>query len=393
MARTNSAESKDLRILIITSAFPPSRDGTARLIGNVADSLSADGLSVSVITRQTGGTPARESLNGVAVVRIASTSSFFGKVVFLIKCSAVLAGAVRRLKIDVIHSVGTAALAASVLGSLNSRPILVTFPGLPAESIRTGDPQRFVKTGARRILRILALFPRFVTVPTKEVVAPVVELCGGLAISKIRVVPNPMDVAKFSPSGRARPRGNFPEILVVGGLRSRKGVGTLLQAIPAVLPRYPTLRVTMVGGGSFGPALKEMTQRLGIEGSIRWAGEVSDERLVDHYEESDLVVVPSLSGGEAFGYVVAEAMCMKKPVIASATPGPMEIINVANCGLLFPPGDSRTLASRILEVADNEGLRIQLGESGRRYAVEHFESRKVMAAFERLYQIAAGRQP
>jgi glycosyltransferase involved in cell wall biosynthesis len=216
----------------------------------------------------------------------------------------------------------------------------------------------------------------------------VVELCGKRIAEKIRVVPNPMDFAKFSPSGRTRPDGHFPEILVVGGLRSRKGVGTLIQAIPQILPDYPNLRVTVVGSGSFAPTLKSQIEKLRIGQSIRWTGDISDERLVDHYEDSDIVIVPSVSGGEAFGYVVAEAMCMKKPVIASATPGPSEIIQEAKCGLLFQPGDSAELAKLVLRVARDETQRRLLGENGRSYAEEHFDSEKVIGEFEALYRMA-----
>jgi len=375
-------------VLIVTPSFPPSRDGTARLFGNAAEFLSRSGFSVNVITRQTGTTRRFEQTGGVTVTRISSSSSIVGKATFLIKSSVAIAISVRRSRVDLIHSAGTTALAASVLGSLNCRPIVATFPGLPAESLRSGDPQRVVKARARRVLRVLSIFPRFVTVPAKQAVAPVAELCGDRVASKMRHIPNPIDEAKFRPSGRAREAGHFPEILVVGGLRSRKGVGTLLQAIPTVLPGYPTLRLTLVGGGSFGSALRSLVGRLGIEGAVRWAGEVTDDQLIEQYEQSDVVVVPSQAGGEAFGYVVAEAMCMKKPVIASATPGPTEIIREANSGFLFPPGDSGALASRILEVAGDEKLRSSLGENGRRYAAEHFELGKVMAEFERLYASA-----
>ena len=355
--------------------------------------LSASGSSVSVITRQTGNAPARETLEGVSVTRIVSSSSFFGKLVFLAKSSVVLAAMLRRGRFGVIHAVGTAALGSCVVGSLNSRPVLMTFPGLPAESMRSGDPQRLVKARARIVLRILALFPRYLTVPSRQVVGPVVELCGERVAGRIRVVPNPIEIEKFTPSGRAGPRERFPEILVVGGLRSRKGVGTLMKALPRVLSEYPSSRVTLVGGGSFGPALQSTIDGLGIGKSVRMTGEVSDEQLVGQYEESDVVVVPSLAGGEAFGYVVAEAMCMKKPVVASDTPGPAEIIRGSDCGLLFTPGDSNELALRIMELAGNDGQRTRLGENGRRYAEEHFESKRVMALFESLYQSAMGRRP
>ncbi|MDA4123979.1 MAG: glycosyltransferase family 4 protein [Thaumarchaeota archaeon] len=379
-----------LRVLIVTPSFPPLRNGTARLIGNIADSLSAGGSSVVVLTRRTGALPARESANGVYIMRISASSSFFGKISFVIQSLVLLAVSIRRWRIEVIHSVGTAALASSIFGSLFSRPIIVTFPGLPAESKRSGDPQRAVKTKARGILRVLSLFPRYATVPTKGALGPIVELCGERIAERIRVISNPMDVAKFSPSGRARPEGNFPEILVVGGLRSRKGVGTLIRALPVVLHEYPTLRVTLVGSGSFAPSLERLIQKLGIAGSIGWTGEVSDEQLIDRYEDSDVVVVPSLAGGEAFGYVVAEAMCMKKPVIASATPGPSEIITDANCGLLFPPGDQAELAALILRIARDDTQCRLFGENGRRYAEEHFDSKKVIVEFEDLYRKAIG---
>ena len=377
-------------ILIVTSSYPPSRDGTARLFGNAAEFLGGKGFSVTVVTRLSGKAAPFERVKGVTVTRLPSSTSLFGKLVFLTKCSVAIATAIREGRGDLIHSAGTTALAASVLGSLNTRPILVTFPGLPSESLRSGDPQRVVKARARRVLRVLALFPRFLTVPAKGAVAPVAELCGRRSIGKIRYIPNPIDVAKFSPSGRAQAKGQFPEILVVGGLRSRKGVGTLLQALPTILRSYPALRLTLVGGGSFGPALERQIEELGIRDSIRWAGEVSDDQLIEIYEQCDMVVVPSLAGGEAFGYVVAEAMCMRKPVIASATPGPMEIISEASCGVVFPPGDSKALAARIIEVAGDEKRRLLLGENGRRYAVEHFEIGKVMAQFEELYESAAG---
>lgn len=81
---------------------------------------------------------------------------------------------------------------------------------------------------------------------------------------------------------------------------------------------------------------------------------------------------------------------MKKPVIASATPGPSGIINVANCGLLFPPGDSAGLATQILRLARDGNQGRLLGENGRRYAEERFDSKKVMIEFEDLYRRAVG---
>ena len=297
---------------------------------------------------------------------------------------------IARKKVEVIHAVGTVALASSVIGSLGRIPIIATFPGLPEETVRSGDPQRVVKSRARAVLRILSIFPRYATVPTRQAVNPVAELSGDRLARKMTVVSNPIDLKSFSASSWTRSGGYFPELLAVGGLRSRKGVGTLIEALPSVLRNFPDARVTLIGTGSFAPDLRDLAKGLGVGASLRWTGEVSDEDLIAYYESSDLVVVPSLAGGEAFGYVVAEAMSMKKPVIASATPGPSELIKEANCGLLFAPGDSDQLASMITALSRDEGQRRMLGENGRRYAELHFDATKVVAEYERLYRMAIG---
>ena len=309
---------------------------------------------------------------------------------FMIRASAQIAISSGRRRVEVIHAVGTVALASAVIGSLGRRPIIVTFPGLPEETVRSGDPQRVVKTRARAVLRVLSVFPRFGTVPTGQAVKPVVELSGGRLARKVLVIPNPVDLKRFSPSGRTKSEGYFPEILVVGGLRSRKGVWTLIEGLPLILRSYPKARVTLIGTGSFAPALRDLAHGLGVDASIRWTGEVSDDDLIAYYECSDLVVVPSQAGGEAFGYVVAEAMCMERPVIASATPGPSELIKEADCGILFAPGDSSELASVIVLLAGDEGKRRVFGENGRRYAERHFDETRVVAEFERLYRVSIG---
>lgn len=379
-----------MKVLIVTASYPPLKNGTSRLMGNLADSLSSRGSAVTVLTRRTQNLRPRERENGVDIFRVDSSASLFGKISFMIKSSALVAISTARSRVEVIHAVGTVALASSVIGSLGRTAIIATFPGLPEETVRSGDPQRVVKSRARAVLRILSLFPRYATVPTSQAWGPVAELAGERLAKTMTVVSNPIDLKAFSPSGRPRSEGYFPEILAVGGLRSRKGVGTLIEVLPTVLKSCPRARLTLIGTGSFAPALRDLAQGLGVEASLRWTGEVSDDDLIAYYEGSDLVVVPSLAGGEAFGYVVAEAMCMKKPVIASATPGPSELIKEADCGLLFPPGDSDQLASMIMALAKDENRRRTFGENGRRYAELHFDATKVVAQYEHLYRMAIG---
>jgi glycosyltransferase involved in cell wall biosynthesis len=68
--------------------------------------------------------------------------------------------------------------------------------------------------------------------------------------------------------------------------------------------------------------------------------------------------------------VAAEALAAGVPVVASRLPGLAEV--VGDAGLLVPPGDRTEMAKQTRRLLDDEGLRLRLGEAGRRRAAERF---------------------
>ena len=77
----------------------------------------------------------------------------------------------------------------------------------------------------------------------------------------------------------------------------------------------------------------------------------------------DVFALPSFE--EPFGLVFAEAMAMKRPVVALANGGTPEVVEHGKCGLLSPPGDIDALAANLIRLLDNPELRTQFGEHGR----------------------------
>lgn len=183
---------------------------------------------------------------------------------------------------------------------------------------------------------------------------------------KVRVIPNGVDANVFyprteEPSDEAHPL----HIVAVAHLIPEKGVQVLLQALHQAKERLPNVVVSIAGDGYYAPNLRAMTSRLGLEGQVRFLGNISNQEIL--LRDADIAVVPSL-WQEAFGFTVAEAMASAAPVIASRIGGVPELVDPGRggqqAGRLVPPGDSGALAEALVELAKSAHLRRQLGQAG-----------------------------
>jgi glycosyltransferase involved in cell wall biosynthesis len=98
---------------------------------------------------------------------------------------------------------------------------------------------------------------------------------------------------------------------------------------------------------------------------------------------ADVYVHPSL--WEGFGLAVLEAMAAGTSVVASRVSTIPELVVDGESGVLVPPRDSAALAGAILELLANPRRRRQMGEAGRRCALEKFTAERMVRATETLY--------
>ena len=181
-----------------------------------------------------------------------------------------------------------------------------------------------------------------------------------------RVIPNGIDFERFS-----SPRGRIEQfadgrlnVLFVGRLEKRKGLSYLLRAWGPVHEQVPEARLIVVGGGG---GLKHYRSFVGSRDDIVFAGEVSDEELLDYYHTADVFCAPS-TGGESFGMVLLEAMAAGKPIVTTSIPGYSEVVSHDVEGLLVPPKDADNLARALVLLLSDPQLRARLGAQGVRSA-------------------------
>ena len=93
----------------------------------------------------------------------------------------------------------------------------------------------------------------------------------------------------------------------------------------------------------------------------------------------------STSEYESFGYMVAEALAMERPVVATDVTGTCDIMNAELAPFLFPPGDTTRAAELIGGLLRSPGLSARCGRIGREKVAERFGSAAMRNSLDVLY--------
>jgi len=206
-----------------------------------------------------------------------------------------------------------------------------------------------------------------------------------LSREQIDVVPNGVDLEKFQPLPGVERRPN--QILsTISADAPLKGFPFLLEAVSAVRRERPAVTLTVVGRDGR-PATRSRIRRLGLDGAVRFTGQVTMEELVRLYAESTLAVVPSLY--EGFGLPAAEAMACGVPVVSTTAGALPEVIGQSGvAGVLVPPARSDSLASQIAALLGAPEKREAMGVEGRKRVASLFTWRRAAELTVEVYRRA-----
>ncbi|MCD4526944.1 glycosyltransferase family 4 protein [Nocardioides sp. cx-173] len=161
----------------------------------------------------------------------------------------------------------------------------------------------------------------------------------------ISVIPPGVDLSHFKaqpPSQRRRPL-----VVCVRRLERRMGIDTLLEAWPRVLEAHPDAELSIFGDGTAREELHTLSERLGLQSSVRFHGRVSDEELSDGYRDARLTVVPTRDL-EGFGLIALESLAVGRPVIVTNVGGLPDAVKDLDSSLIVPPESPELLADRLV---------------------------------------------
>jgi glycosyltransferase involved in cell wall biosynthesis len=185
---------------------------------------------------------------------------------------------------------------------------------------------------------------------------------------------------------RARQGLAGKQVLAIGGrLHEQKGVGKLLEMLALLAPKFPDLRLLVMGkrevyDGEFAPR----AAALGVADRVVPTGWLGPDELPLAYAATDVFVTPSICF-DTFGLVNLEAMEHAKPVVATSFGGSREVVLHGETGFIENPFDVAAYAGWIERLLADPVLAQHMGAAGRRRLEERFTIERLTEDFQRVY--------
>jgi phosphatidylinositol alpha-mannosyltransferase len=182
-----------------------------------------------------------------------------------------------------------------------------------------------------------------------------------------QIIPNGIDTDVFHPSVSAPPaiRKDMPSILFLGRFDPRNGLSTLIDSFRRVKGKGREAQLVVVGDG---PLREHYYKQAANDPDITFVGAVLEGRP-SYYAHSSVYACPTTKA--SFGITLLESMACETPIVCSDILGFQDVVVNGREALMTPCGDRDALADALVQLLDDEGLRIQLGTSGRHESMKY----------------------
>jgi phosphatidyl-myo-inositol dimannoside synthase len=165
-------------------------------------------------------------------------------------------------------------------------------------------------------------------------------------------------------------------VVCVSRMVPRKGQDVLIRAMSRIRGMVPDPALLLVGDGPYRPKLERLASR-GPEGSVVFAGQVTEEDLPRYYRAGDVFAMPCRDrfGGlevEGWGNVFIEAAACGRPVVVGDSGGAREALVPDATGLLVDGADDGAVAHAVGSLLSDPARADALGHAGRERVERHF---------------------
>lgn len=366
-----------MNLVVATQNFPPIVGGIEQVAEQLCSALAARGARLTVVAPAHAQASAFDSALSYRVLRYVAPNSKELPLARALRTPMKSADACLSMQFS------------SLPGALLWRPGLA----VPVATLIHGKevlPSRVLFDFAvRRIRRSLLRRADHVFAVSRYSAARAIS--AGAIADRVRVVHPGVDSHRFRP---AELRGGVssardPMLLTVCRLVERKGVDTVIEALPAVLREHPRLTYYVVGDGPDRARLERLVARAQLGAHVRFVGKVPNERLLELYASATLFVMVSraleVEGDvEGFGLVLLEAQACGVPVVAAESGGMPDALLAERTGFLVAPGDAPALARQLLSALESPARLLEMRMAARLFAERSSWSRMAQEIIEAL---------
>lgn len=354
------------KLLVLSSTYPRwPGDPEPGFVHELAKRLTTQ-FEVRVLCPHARGAVAREILEDIEVIRYRYAPNRFETLVndggivnnlkhqpwkwllvpfFLLGLFWHTRREIHRWRPNVIHAhwLLPQGLIVALLGLLDrhSPPFLVTSHGADLFAMRA-RPLAALKCFVARRAAALTVVSQAMTNELERI---------GVPMNKVSVQPMGVDLTQRFTPALDQPRSHG-EILFVGRLVEKKGLRHLLAAMPEIIAHHPSAFLTVVGFGPEESERRAQAETLGLTHKVKFLGPLAQAELPALYRRAAVFVAPFVQAAdgdrEGLGLVSIEAIACDCPVVVSALPAVLDVLNPkTDAAALASPGDVTELVTRI----------------------------------------------
>ena len=187
-----------------------------------------------------------------------------------------------------------------------------------------------------------------------------------------------------SNSGKIKYQNNIPSstklVSYVGCISERKDLFTFVRAAKLIKDNTDNVAFIVVGDGNkrYIEKIEELVKSLSLNQDVFFLGSRNDIPNIMH--SSDVFVLTSEQ--EAFWLVIIEAMAASKPVVATKSGGPEEILIDGETGFLVPIKDAKSIAEKVTFLLTNPEKAKLMGQKGFMRAQSLYSMEKYVQSIE-----------
>jgi len=210
----------------------------------------------------------------------------------------------------------------------------------------------------------------------------VVVVRSGPKLDRLRIIP-PVETLKC---------GRKFLVGYVGVMGAQEGIELLLQAVQHITQKLgrEDIHFGLIGGGTELSSLKAYAIELGIQNYVTFTGRVPDQELLEMLNTADVCVNPDVANemnDKSTMNKIMEYMALAKPIVQ------FDLVegrfSAQQASLYAKKNDISDLASKIIQLLDDKGLRDQMGQFGRKRVIEEleweYEAPKLLSAYDRIF--------
>ncbi len=160
-----------------------------------------------------------------------------------------------------------------------------------------------------------------------------------------------------------------------GRVRAQKGTDVFVEAMCALLPRYPDFCAVIVGEVTpdqrgFEGKLKEQVAAAGLSDRVRFLGELPIDEVPLWYQR--VLIYAFTSRVEGFGLTLLEAMAAGNALVAARAGAAEKVVRDGDTGILVPTGDADALAAAFEPLMRDPQKAAAMGQRARESVLSEF---------------------